>query len=63
MLFAAQGKVSENLSHTFAKAAYLNEFRLEAEVQAGSHKKEYQQKGSDGKITVDNSTGDISITY
>ena len=32
-------------------------------INGVSHKKEYQQKGSDGKITVDNSTGDISITY
>lgn len=32
-------------------------------INGVSHKKEYQQKGTDGKITVDNSTGDISITY
>lgn len=32
-------------------------------INGVSHKKEYQQKGTGGKITVDNSTGDISITY
>ena len=32
-------------------------------INGVSHKKEYQQKGTAGKITVDNSTGDISITY
>lgn len=32
-------------------------------INGVSHKKEYQQKGTSGKITVDNSTGDISITY
>ena len=32
-------------------------------INGVSHKKEYQQKGTSGKITVDNSKGDISITY
>lgn len=32
-------------------------------INGVSHKKEYQQKGTGGKITVDNSTGDISIAY
>lgn len=32
-------------------------------INGVSHKREYQQKGTAGKITVDNSTGDISITY
>jgi hypothetical protein len=35
----------------------------EVSINGVSHKKEYQQKGTGGKITVDNSTGDISITY
>ena len=35
----------------------------EVSINGVSHKKEYQQKGTAGKITVDNSTGDISITY
>ena len=58
------GDVKVNSSKDLSGYAYdLDTSIGDVSINGVSHKKEYQQKGSDGKITVDNSTGDISITY
>lgn len=58
------GDVKVSSSKDLSDYAYdLDTSIGDVSINGVSHKKEYQQKGSDGKITVDNSTGDISITY
>lgn len=58
------GDVKVSSSKDLSDYAYdLDTSIGEVSINGVSHKKEYQQKGTGGKITVDNSTGDISITY
>lgn len=58
------GDVKVSSSKDLSDYAYdLDTSIGDVSINGVSHKKEYQQKGTGGKITVDNSTGDISITY
>lgn len=58
------GDVKVSSSKDLSDYAYdLDTSIGDVSINGVSHKKEYQQKGTAGKITVDNSTGDISITY
>ena len=58
------GDVKVSSSKDLSDYAYdLDTSIGDVSINGVSHKKEYQKKGTGGKITVDNSTGDISITY
>ncbi len=58
------GDVKVSSSKDLSDYAYdLDTSIGDVSINGVSHKTEYQQKGTGGKITVDNSTGDISITY
>lgn len=58
------GDVKVSSSKDLSDYAYdLDTSIGDVSINGVSHKKEYQQEGTGGKITVDNSTGDISITY
>lgn len=58
------GDVKVSSSKDLSDYAYdLDTSIGDVSINGVSHKKEYQQKGTGGKITVDNSTGDISIAY